>query len=156
MFIPELVGNIQSVLNDIGQSSSSEIIIDQAAIAGVVATLDEKHDDLSGNRFQDLHVPPASFGTTPAAMTLGDDHLKAHQVITETLDGVLSDLIRFRDGLKNAERLISAADTQSAADLDKKRAATETIVRAATHSAGDQRNHEARNHYLREHGGQHA
>jgi hypothetical protein len=151
MFFPDLVGGIQDVLADIGEAA--DIVIDQVAINNVVGTLEDKHADLKGSPFPNLHVPATAFGGASSAQELGGQHTLAHQVINETLQGVLDDLIRFRDGIKHAEKLVHEADTQSAADLDKKRAAAAAVlVNAAHHSEGDVRNHEARNHYLRNHG----
>ncbi|MCW2845214.1 MAG: hypothetical protein JWN22_3130 [Nocardioides sp.] len=150
MFFPDVVGGIQDVLADIGDA---DIVIDQAAIDTVLSTLQSKHEDLSGSPFPNLHVPATAFGAAGTAGELGGQHALAHQVINETLQGVLDDLIRFRDGLKHAEKLVHEADTQSAADFDKKRAAAaDILVKASRHSEGDVRNHEARNHYLRNHG----
>jgi hypothetical protein len=150
MFIPGLVGSIASVMQEI--SESADIIIDQVAIDNVLTTLEAKHEDLQGSRFQDLNVPVSAFGSAGTALDLGGNHSTAHQVIGETLQGVLDDLNRFRDGIKHAEKLVQEADTQSAADLDKKRAAAELLVRASSYSEGDARNHQVRNH-LRDHGG---
>jgi hypothetical protein len=152
MFFPQLMGDISSVLSDIGEAA--DLVIDQVAINNVLSTLETKHEDLKGSRFQDLNVPVSAFGSAGTATSLGGHHLKAHQVIDETLQGVLTDLIRFRDGLKRAEKLVHEADTQSAADLDKKRAAAAAVlVNASRHSEGDARNHKARNHYLHDHHG---
>lgn len=150
MFFPDLVGGIQGVLSDIGEAV--DMVIDQAAINKVLGTLEEKHADLKSSQFKDLNVSASAFGAAGTALELGHHHTKAHQVIEETLQGVLDDLIRFRDGLKHAEKLVHEADTQSAADLDKKKAAADVLVRASNYSEGDARNHEARNHYLRNHG----
>jgi hypothetical protein len=146
MFFPDLVGDIQNVLADIGEAA--DIIIDQAAINNVLSTLESKHEDLKGSSFKNLHVPTTAFGGAGTALALGGHHTQAHQVIDETLQGVLDDLIRFRDGLKHAEKLVHEADSQSASDLDKKRAAAELLVKASSYSEGDRRNHHARNTYL--------
>jgi hypothetical protein len=150
MFFPDLVGGIQDVLADIGEAA--DIVIDQVAINNVVGTLESGHADLKGSPFPNLHVPASAFGH--AGTELGGEHTLAHQVIKETLQGVLDDLIRFRDGIKHAEKLVHEADTQAGAELDKRRAAAAAVlVRASRHSEGDVRNHEARNHYLPNHHG---
>lgn len=152
MFFPDLVGGLQGVLSDIGEAV--DLVIDQVAINNVLNTLESKHEDLQGSRFKDLQVPTTAFGAAGSALALGGHHTKAHQVIDETLRGVLDDLVRFRDGLRHAEKLVHEADSQSAADLDKKRAAAELLVKASSYSEGDRRNHHARNHYLpRDHQG---
>lgn len=138
MFFADLAGGISSVLQDI--SDSTDILIDQAAINSVLDTLEQKQGELRSSRFPDLRVPASAFGATPTAGELGVSHSKAHEVVRETLEGVLVDLIRFRDGLERAEKLVAAADTDTAADLDKKRAAATVLVNVSRYSEGDRRN----------------
>lgn len=140
MVIPDLVGSIRNLLG--------ELNIDQAVIDDVVKTLHTSSNDLDRSPFPDLHVPESSFGGSEKGAELGYHHLKAHQVVSDTLQGVVTDLERFRDGVRNAEKLVQTADTTSAADLHRKRQATELILDASQHSEGDLRNHESRNEHL--------
>ena len=140
MVIPDLVGSIRNLLG--------ELNIDQAVIDDVLNTLHTSSSDLDSSRFPDLHVPESSFGGSEKGAELGYHHLKAHQVVSDTLQGVVMDLERFLDGVRNAEKLVQSADTTSAADLNRKRQATDLILDAAQHSEGDLRNHEARNEHL--------
>lgn len=140
MLIPDLVGSIKNLLG--------ELNIDQAVIDDVVNILHTSSSDLDKSRFPDLHVPESSFGGSEKGAQLGYHHLKAHQVVADTLQGVVMDLERFRDGVRNAEKLVQTADTTSAADLHRKHQATDLILNATQHSEGDLRNHEARNEHL--------
>ena len=140
MVIPDLVGSIRNLLG--------ELNIDQAVIDDVLNTLHTSSSDLDSSRFPDLHVPESSFGGSEKGVELGYHHLKAHQVVSDTLQGVVMDLERFLDGVRNAEKLVQSADTTSAADLNRKRQATDLILDATQHSEGDLRNHEARNEHL--------
>ena len=140
MFIPELVSNIKSVLQ--------ELNIDQAVIDSVVSTLERTTDSLEGSRFPDLHVPESAFGSSSTGTQLGYHHLKAHQVISDTLQGLVADLNGFRDGVRRAEQLVATADNDSATDLTRTKSAVELIVDVSTFAEGDRRNHESRNRNL--------
>jgi len=125
-----------------------ELFIDQAKIDQVKKTLADNTDNVHNDRFRDLHVPPASFGGNGAAAALGMNHLQAHAVIRSTLEGLLVDLKAFQQGLDVAESLIRDADESSAADLHRKRAAVDGLVRLADRDTAGARNHEARNRFL--------
>lgn len=126
-----------------------ELAIDQVKIDQVKKTLVSNVDNVDHDRFKHLHVPSSAFGGNGSAATLGLHHLEAHAVIRSTLEGLLADLKAFREGLDYAESLIHGADEASAADLQRKRAAVEGLVRLAKHDTGGERNHQARNQFLR-------
>jgi hypothetical protein len=119
-------------------------VIDQA-----VKTLHDTSGDLTDSGFRRLQVPASVFGASARGLELGDHHGKAHQVIKATLEGVILDLEGFADGLRRAEELVCSADDDAADQLARKQAAAELLVHASQHSHGDERNHQARNEYLR-------
>jgi len=129
-----------------------ELIIDQAQIDQVKRTLHDNASQVDRSGFKNLHVPPGVFGGNAAATALGVNHFQAHEVIKQTLQGVLTDLEAFRSGLERAEALIQAADEGSAADLNRKRA-SDILTGLAAHDTGGARNHEARNEVLGGRGG---
>lgn len=124
-----------------------ELVIDQAVIDQVKATLQHNAGNVHHNNFKNLHVPPGVFGGSSAAEALGVNHLEAHEVAKATLQGVLDDLEAFREGLDRAEALIQEADEGAAADLDRKRAA-DILAGVAGRDTASVRNHEARNEVL--------
>ena len=136
MFIPELEGL---------RSAFEELRIDQTEINKVINTLHTQSGDLHESRFQNLDVPAAAFGGSASAGQLGYHHSRAHQVVSDTLKGVVADLQRFREGIQRAETLVQEADADSADQLNRKRQATELLADVAGYSEGDRRNHEARN-----------
>ena len=136
MFIPELEGL---------RSAFEELRIDQTEINKVINTLHTQSGDLHDSSFLNLRVPESAFGGSAHAGQLGYHHSRAQEVVSATLKGVVADLQRFRDGIQHAEKLVREADTDSAAELTKKRQATELLSSAAGYSEGDRRNHEARN-----------
>lgn len=129
-----------------------ELAIDQSKIDEVKRTLDLNAGNVHHDNFKNLHVAPSAFGGNDAAAALGLNHLEAHAVIKETLQGVLDDLHAFRDGLVRAEALIKDADESSAADLDRKRA-SDILSGLAAHDSASVRNHQARNKVLGGQGG---
>ncbi|MFC4785543.1 hypothetical protein ACT8ZV_13770 [Nocardioides sp. MAHUQ-72] len=145
MALPDLYGDLRNALQEL--NDQLELKIDQAAIDNVMATLDDRAIDVHHSRFTSLSVPTSAFGASSKGLELGDHHAKAHEVIRETLHGVLADLNAFKDGLVRAEKLVRGADESAAADLDRKRAA-DILVDVAHRSQGDRRNHEARNQLL--------
>jgi hypothetical protein len=149
MSLPDLIGDIRHALQ--GLNDQLELKIDQAAIDHVLATLDDHAIDVHHSRFTHLNVPTSTFGASPRGMELGDHHGKAHEVIRETLHGVLADLNAFQDGLVRAEKLVRGADESAAADLDRKRA-SDILVDVSRSSQGDDRNRQARNDVLPEGG----
>ena len=132
-----------------------ELAIDQIQIDKVKKTLVENAGNVHHDRFKDLHVEPSAFGGSSAASALGVNHLEAHAVIKETLQGVLDDLNAFQQGLERAENLIKDADESSAADLDRKRA-SDILTGLAGRDTASVRNHEARNRVLGGQGGESA
>src|SRR6476469_4273444 len=94
-----------------------ELKIDQSVIDGVMRTLHQNSQDLHESPFPRLHVPESTCGASAHGEELGFHHLKAHQVIADTLTGVVTDLERFRDGVQKAEKLLSTADEGNASDL---------------------------------------
>ena len=141
-----LTGGLQAALGEL------DLVIDQAVIDQAVKTLHDTSGDLSDSGFRRLQVPASVFGASARGLELGDHHGKAHQVIKATLEGVILDLEGFADGLRRAEELVRSADDDAADQLARRQAAAELLVHASQHSHGDERNHEARNEYLRDGG----
>ena len=141
-----LAGGLQAALGEL------DLVIDQAVIDQAVKTLHDTSGDLSDSGFRRLQVPASVFGASARGLELGAHHGKAHQVIKATLEGVILDLEGFADGLRRAEELVRSADDDAADQLARKQAAAELLVLASQHSHGDERNHAARNEYLRDGG----
>ncbi|MBB6627676.1 hypothetical protein H5V45_10125 [Nocardioides sp. KIGAM211] len=148
---PTVFTNISDMIT--GLLDAGETIIDQAVIDDVKEKLQKAQQQMDANRFSDVEVEPAAFGDTSAAASLGYHHTKAHQVISDTLQGVLVDLERFRNGIVKAETLLADADSTSEADLKKKQQATELLSYIPRHSQGDRANHQSRNEHLPTNGG---
>lgn len=139
-----IFNSIENVIQSIGD----EINVDQGILDDVKRQLHESQAGLEGIRFDDLRLPESAFGGNDSGNQLGGHHTAAHQVISETLHGLLADLTRFRDGIVHAEKFLDEADNTSAADLASKKQAVDALVSATSHSDADRANHEARNHYL--------
>jgi hypothetical protein len=144
MSIPALFTSIENAF----QGLSDDLNIDQVVIDDVKKKLQHAAEQMGNSRFPDVHVGGSSFGSSRTAADLGFHHTKAHQVITDTLEGVLADLERFHQGIQTAERLVEEADSTSASDLNRKKQAAEVLVTASSHSDGDERNQQSRNENL--------
>lgn len=147
MSVPTVVTNISNMLTDI--IDAGETVIDQAVIDDVKLKLHTAAEGMERTRFADTVTDVNSFGDTSAAANLGYHHSKAHQVMTDTLQGVLEDLARFRTGIVKAEALIGQADEDSAVSFNKKaERAAAVLTASSSHSHGDRRNHDSRNEHL--------
>lgn len=144
-----IFNSIESVISSIGD----EINVDQQVIDEVKKKLHHAAGQMERSRFPHVRVAESAFGSCHSGADLGFHHGKAHEVIADTLEGVLSDLTRFHDGLVKAEGFIQGADEGSASDLTAKKHALTALVSAASYSEGDLRNHESRNQHLGNGGG---
>jgi hypothetical protein len=136
------VGAIVDVLEDLN--------LDKAEIDAVVRTLNDGSADLGDDSFhRTAKIAPASFGGSDTARALGAHHERAYMVMDDTLRGVVRDLERFRDSVRNAEQLVTRADETAAGDLNVRRQRVADAMTYVSHnSAGDHANHEARNHQV--------
>lgn len=121
-----------------------ETVLDEVAISAIKAKLDANSDKLGQREFQNLRVSETAFGGSPKGGQLGAHHGRAHQVISETLDGVIQDMRDFREGVEQAEKLLDVADTTAGDTLVQRRAAVEQLEDANRWFAGDHKFHGAR------------
>lgn len=122
-----------------------ETIIDEAKIEAVKSGLDRGAAAITGSGFSDIRLPGTAFGGSAKAAELGHHHDRAHQVITETLEGVVADLRDFRAGVIKAEAVITEIDADSAGALGRQREAVAALDDANRHFSSDTRYHQARN-----------
>jgi hypothetical protein len=122
-----------------------ETILDEAKIEAVKSGLDEGASALVGSGFADVRLSETAFGGSARGAELGHHHARAHQVITETLEGVVADLRDFRAGVVQAKAMIDEIDADSAGALDRQREALAVIEDANRTFAADDRYHRARN-----------
>ena len=125
-----------------------DLDVDPEGIRAVISALNANAHDLDDGSFQRLHISPGVFGGSEAAAELGFHHSKAHQVVSDTIRGVVDDLTRFRDGVEQAVHLVNAADESNAADLQSKQSAVEVLVGSSAFSEGDRREQASRNEHL--------
>lgn len=122
-----------------------ETIVRPDEVDLVKSELQRGADELDGGTFQNLHVSEAVFGAFPRGVDLGQHHVRAHTVISETIEGVIQDLRDFRDGVVKAEQLLADADAGAAADLHVREEAVAALEDANRWFAGDHRYEDARN-----------
>lgn len=122
-----------------------ETLLDNTRIELAKKGLDSNADSLAEGTFRDLSVSEAAFGGSPSAGQLGYHHGRAHQVISETITGVIADLRDFRDGMENAQKYLSDADLASAEGLSRGEAAVQSLTEANRFFAGDHHYDQGRN-----------
>lgn len=123
-----------------------ETVLDDVAVAAIKQKLDTNADLLSKRDFQTLRISESVFGASERGTALGGHHSRAHQVIAETLDGLIKDIEDFREGVDKAKLLLDDADTTAGDTLAQRKAAVEQLEDANMWFSGDSRYEHARNH----------
>lgn len=125
-----------------------DLDVNPEGIRAVISALNSNAQELDDGSFQRLRVSPGVFGGSETAAELGFHHVKAHQIVSDAIVGVVADLTRFRDGVEQAVRLVSTADETSAADLQTKQAAVEVLVGSSGFAESARREQSSRNEHL--------
>jgi hypothetical protein len=122
-----------------------DLNVHEDKIQNVIRALNAGENDLSDNSFAEARISEGSFGGSPIGHDLGSHHSRAQQVFTGTIQGVTDDLVRFRDGVRQAVQLVNTADQSSADDLHRKREVAESLQAVWQNSSGDRAYDDARN-----------
>ena len=122
-----------------------DLDVDPEGIRAVISALNSNASELDDGSFQRLHISPGVFGGSETAAELGFHHGKAHQIVSDTILGVVEDLTRFRDGVEQAVHLVTTADESNAADLQSRQTAVEVLVGSSAFAEGDRREQASRN-----------
>lgn len=94
--------------------------LDAEVLAELEQILTEKSDELETADYQRLDVSTAVFGGSAKAGQLAWHHRRAHEVLSETLLSMVTDLRDFAVGVRSAAEGVDAADQGAAADLQRK------------------------------------
>lgn len=141
MLPADIVTGITSALRDLNVAPDK--------IAEVASKLTSSSDTIGDSSFmQRLHVSESAFGGSAEGSQLGYHHLKAQQVIEDTLRGLMDDLVRFGSAAQRAVKLVGDADTTGAADLKAKQDAVAVLTSSTRYFEGDIANHDSRNEHL--------
>lgn len=123
----------------------NETVHEPDKVEAVKEKLLRNANKLDSGKFQDLSVAESVFGASPEGTELGFHHGRAHQVIAETINGVIADMRDFREGVVRAEAMLKDADAGAEADLGRKQAAVAELEDANRWFEGDSKYHQARN-----------
>jgi len=123
-----------------------ETVVEPDKLAVVKDQLEHQANALDRMHFANLRVSEAAFGGSPEGGRLGFHHGRAHQVIAETIEGVVADIRDFRDGVIRAETMIQDVDAGAEADLGSVKAAVAELEDANRWFESDARYDGARNH----------
>lgn len=105
-----------------------DLKVEPEAIARVSSALQRGADLIDESAFMNGQpLTATAFGGSGEAEQLGHHHLLAREVIRDTLDDFMLDLLRFADGAARAVAMVTDADTGSMADLQTQREAVETL-----------------------------
>lgn len=113
--IPELAGYTPAVLAD---ASPKGLALVEERITTVIGTINDELDTLDEVDFSTKgHIAKGSFGSGGHPATLALHHARAHGVVTTTLKDLRSDLVQFRDAIREARNLLKQKDEQAEADV---------------------------------------
>jgi hypothetical protein len=119
-------------------ASMAELNLDPALIEATQQLLMDAADDLSATTFPIMGTIQAqSFGTDHAGIDLSAQHRLAHEVMEKTIDGVAKDVDEFCANLLAAVKLIQNADSDAAADVQRRQEWLEQTQYRAHHTHGD-------------------
>lgn len=118
-----------------------DIHIDPAALEKLKAALRLAAERLESDRFSDVHLDEGAFGGCPSGTELGAEHRTAHKIIADTIQGVVTDLWGYRDGVEQFEAGMGTADDTAAADFKAREAGVEALASSATSNHGESRYH---------------
>lgn len=130
------------------QGGGGEIDIDPQALAKLKRALTEAAKVLETDRFADVDLADNAFGASPSGQTLGAEHRTAHRIIADTIQGVVTDLWGYRDGVEQFEAGMGTADDTAAADLRARENAVDALVTSAGSNHGESRYHDSQVNHL--------
>ena len=126
-----------------------DLNVDEAAITALLTSLEAAGQDLDAAGFKvQASIPSGSFGGSSTGHELAEHHRLAHAVVTETIQGVIADLLAFHDNVKQTVRVIDETDRDSADQLSKERAAVESMSRTVQDSRTDQARQDAQRNVM--------
>ena len=124
--------------------SMAELNVDPEVIESTKALLYDAAEKLSLTSFPIMGtIASTSFGTDHAGTNLSEQHRLAHEVMEQTIAGVGKDVDTFCTNLLQAVKLLTTADSDAAADVQKRQEWLEQTQYGAQHSHGDHAHHHA-------------
>ncbi|MGZ5400573.1 MAG: hypothetical protein ACXWDM_11220 [Nocardioides sp.] len=125
-----------------------DIEIDPAALEKLKSTLRLAAEELESDRFSDIALDESAFGGCPTGQELGAEHRTAHAIIADTIQGVVTDLWGYRDGVEQFETGMGTADDTAATDLLARQAAVEVLAASAANNHGESQYHNSQVNHL--------
>lgn len=122
-----------------------DLVVDHEVIDRVKKELERSARELDGGSFQNYRPSAAIFGGAESGAELGFHHGKAHQIVADTINGVIADLEAFRTNVVRATELLTEADDATAADFNRGAA---LLTAASMNDNADRANHQSRNENL--------
>lgn len=125
-----------------------DIEIDPVALEQLKYVLRLAAEDLESGRFSDIDLDESAFGGCPSGQELGAEHRTAHAIIADTIQGVVTDLWGYRDGVEQFVAGMGTADDTAAADLQAQQAAVEMLAASAQSNHGESQYHNSQVNHL--------
>lgn len=122
---------------DGGGNAEFELV--RSVMEDITRILNEEVGNLEGRDFSKVTVESAVFGGSQMGATVAHHHGIAHSVVSDTIEGVLQDLITFRDGVTT---VMSEAE---AADLDARQTLARLEETDPSHYLSDSYREQAQN-----------
>lgn len=140
-----LISTLTGYATDTGETLSNP-----QDLEALKQTLLRQAQELDGADLKTTTLSGSEFGGRDLGFSLGDHHGRARRVIVDTILGVVEDLNRYHDGVRQAAEMLDAADVGSADSMERSRQRVEADIvvildEATEHSEGDQAYDESRN-----------
>lgn len=116
---------------------TGDIEIDPAALEKLKQALQAAAEELESDRFSDIHLGESVFGASPSGTELSAEHRTAHAIISDTIQGVVTDLWGYRSGVEQFEAGMGNADDTAAADLRASESAVDALAYSAASNHGE-------------------
>jgi hypothetical protein len=115
------------------------LLLQEDVLAELEAILKENSDETDWTPYENLNLSAGAFGGSDKAGSLGFHHLRAHQVVADTIHQMIAELRDFAEGVRNAADAAKTADTSAADDLTRRAAEVhDTDQNAYHHARNDQ------------------
>lgn len=130
-----------------GAADPEGLDLAEETIDEVITLIESKQQDLAPQHFATRgHINAGAFGGADSAPSLALHYSRAHEVITDTLEGVKKDLVAFQQACRDAKQAIVDADGESADRMRVAQAAVERLAVGAHSNEGEHAYDNAQQH----------
>ncbi|WP_435748138.1 hypothetical protein [Nocardioides sp. SYSU DS0663] len=117
-----------------GGAGPAEVVVDPEAVHDVLSVLDDCIDRVDPQQVQ--QIPSTAFGSTAAAVELGEHTALAREAVVESLTRIRTGLGIYRENVHAHQRDVTGADEAAVSGVLPLTIALESISRPISQQAG--------------------